>query len=212
MQHQVSQGFLRVLIPGVNWVPSPRQPTLSPVGVNKRRYLRIYSASRGARCLLSFLLYWMFLSLGGPLVFQSNSNTDTITHSPSSPNFPPCATMFLPRCVFLFFSLLGFACLFSFSFFFFLSHLCFLPQTDTQTYCFQFTEGSSPEENLGVEQTQQQGPPSIKHGTSNTMMTSEREINTVWMSERAQRRTNKWWIQWLRLSAPAALSSGLPPL
>lgn len=126
--------------------------------------------------------------------------------------FPPvCYDVPSSLCVSFFLSV-GLCLPFFFSFFFFLSHLCFLSQTDTQTYCFQFTEGSSPEENLGVEQTQQQGPPSIKHGTSNTMMTSEREINTVWMSERAQRRTNKWWIQWLRLSAPAALSSGLPPL
>ena len=118
-------------------------------------------------------------------------HTHTITHSPSSPNFPPLCYNVPSSLCFFFFLSVGLCLPFFLSFFFFFPHLCFLPQTDTQTYCFQFTEGSSPEENLGVEQTQQQGPPSIKHGTSNTMMTSEREINTVWMSERAQQRANK---------------------
>ena len=70
----------------------------------------------------------MFLSLGGPLVSQSNSNTHTQSHTLHPlPISPPCATMFLPRCVFFFFSLLGFACLFSCPFFFFFSPSLFSP-------------------------------------------------------------------------------------
>ena len=102
-------------------------------------------------------------------------HTHTIPHSlhplpVSPPRVLPCSFL----AVFFFFLSVGLCFLFFFSFFFSFSHLCSLPQTDTLTYCFQFTEGSSPEENLGVEQTQQQAPPpSIKHGTSNTMMTSD---------------------------------------